>query len=667
VDCGINMMTTSDNGYFVIACSDGAIRFYDMFLRLEAWFEDLSAGSITSFSLSLQTCPYNEGDAGEPGLKFWVPDFMVGTTDAFIVGIESSIFDEVRAEDRRGTLLVQGMAEDVSCVACHPNRPLLAIACCNGTLQIWDYDLKLLMNLREFNSKSSSQRHNTSAGRGSDHTRNILRPQCIAFEPSGAFLAVGFTSGNIKFLNVESFDDMASYAPTFDPIVYLKFSQSGLYLAGFDSSNHVLVFKKETPGSSGGNVQGHEQFKAGDFVYFGRVLAHRAPITGLEFGMRDGTETLYSIAEDRICVEYDLEGSSVTFGVICRQDRQILQRIESTARPTAIMWQPQVEGEIEEKFIIANDEFKFKELNADSKQCRRTTLAPMFGGPINRLLPIVDEGTTKFYAYSTASKVIGIGCLPLTGNPSEVMGIVAHPSTITSISVSFDGRFLFSSGGSDLSVNMWSIDSAFWADRKGSSNEEDPMGPFFNLLEGGGKGGEMHNDIIDYFYYCQLRAQGEDSMEPRSFKGLIPLEEIPSLVRAVGFYPTEEEVANMINEVRYKTFMNTGELQNEVDVDEFIRLFLNHRPALPLSNTQIAAAFDAIQKQSGDALSADGFLRWGDLKKFLMSEGEPISPVDIDAYLSALMGSEGNLLSDDLKEVSAATFADQILGFADYQ
>jgi len=290
----------------------------------------------------------------------------------------------------------------------------------------------------------------------------------------------------------------------------------------------------------------------------------------------------------------------------------------------------------------------------------------MFGGPINRLLPIVYEGTTKFYAYSTASKVIGIGCLPLTGNPSEVMGIVAHPSTITSISVSFDGRFLFSSGGSDLSVNMWSIDSAFWADRK-SSNEEHPMDPFFNLLEGGGKGGEMHNDIIDYFYYCQLRAQGEDSMEPRSFKGLIPLEEIPSLVRAVGFYPTEEEVANMINEVRYKTFMNTGELQNEVDVDEFIRLFLNHRPALPLSNTQIAAAFHAIQKQSGDALSADGFLRWGDLKKFLMSEGEPISPVDIDAYLSALMGSEGNLLSDDLKEVSVATFADQVLGFADYQ
>lgn len=663
-------MSTSENGYFVIACSDGAIRFYDMFLRLEAWFEDLSAGSITSFSLSLQSCPYSEGDAGEPGLKFWVPDFLVGTADAFIVGVESNIFDEVRAEDRRGTLLVQGMAEDVSCVSCHPNRPLLAIACCNGTLQIWDYELKLLMNLREFNSKVSSQRPGTSSGRGMDPSRNILRPQCISFEPSGAFLAVGFTSGNIKFLNVESFDDIASFAPTFDPIVFLKFSQSGLYLAGFDSSNHVLVFKKETPGSqSGGNGQPREQIKAGDFVYFGRVLAHRAPITGLEFGMRDGIETLYSVAEDRICVEYDLEGSSVTFGVICRQDSQLLQRIESTARPTAIMWQPQVEGDIEEKFIVANDEFKFKEFNADSKQCRKTTLAPMFGGPINRILPVTHEGLTKFYAYSTASKVIGIGCLPLTGNPSEIMGIVAHPSTITSISVSFDGRFLFSSGGPDLSVNMWSIDPTYWTERK-ASNKEDPMAPFLNLLEGGGKGGEMHNDIIDYFYYCQLRAQGEDSMEPRSFKGLIPLEEIPSLVRAVGFYPTEEEVANMVNEVRYKTFMNTGELQNEVDVDEFIRLFLNHRPALPLSNTQIAAAFQTLQKHSGVNMLTDGSnvsLKWGDIKKLLMSEGETISPTDIDAYLSALMGPDGASQLDDLKEMSASAFADQVLGFQDYQ
>ena len=48
--------------------------------------------------------------------------------------------------------------------------------------------------------------------------------------------------------------------------------------------------------------------------------------------------------------------------------------------------------------------------------------------------------------------------------------------------------------------------------------------------------------------------------------GEIPLDEIPSLFRAVGFYPSEDEVTNVINEVRYKSFVNTGETQEYVEL-----------------------------------------------------------------------------------------------------
>jgi hypothetical protein len=74
------------NEYLALACSDGAIRFFDFSLRLEAWFEDLAAGPVSSVSFSMQKCPYPPSEAGSPGLKFWVPDFIVGTTEAFIVG-----------------------------------------------------------------------------------------------------------------------------------------------------------------------------------------------------------------------------------------------------------------------------------------------------------------------------------------------------------------------------------------------------------------------------------------------------------------------------------------------------------------------------------------------------------------------------------------------------
>jgi hypothetical protein len=118
------------------------------------------------------------------------------------------------------------------------------------------------------------------------------------------------------------------------------------------------------------------------------------------------------------------------------------------------------------------------------------------------------------------------------------MGIVAHPGDITSIDVSYDGAYMFTAGGFDLSVNMWRIgveehrrarQAAAVANASASEyleEEERPaveseasaLRPFFSLLEGG-EDGELHRDIVDYFYYCQLRHLGEDSMEPRQLTG----------------------------------------------------------------------------------------------------------------------------------------------------
>lgn len=194
---------------------------------------------------------------------------------------------------------------------------------------------------------------------------------------------------------------------------------------------------------------------------------------------------------------------------------------------------------------MANDEFKFKEFNADSKQCRRTTLAPTFGSPPNKIISLHATDTcSNRYVYSTAERIVGIGCLPLTGNPTEVMGIVAHPGRISSICVSHDGNFMFTGGGSDLTCGMFVIDGSSLT----PGGEANDLTSFLELLDGG-NGGELHNDIIDYFYLCQLRSQGENAMEDREVSGMIPIEEIASLVRAVGYYPTEEEIENMCNEV----------------------------------------------------------------------------------------------------------------------
>ena len=192
---------------------------------------------------------------------------------------------------------------------------------------------------------------------------------------------------------------------------------------------------------------------------------------------------MLSVGLDRRICEYDLENSSVEAGFLCQSrtgneeskaprrdslksninkfvscdaDEEKIShaqtpRTDITGKPTAIMWHPRSnELDIEEKFFIANTDFKLKEFNAHSKECRKTTLAPVFSderntnfynrtntltsahrcqknffsnyisGAPNRLIPIRIDGWVTHYAYSCPEHIIGIGSFPLSGNPTQV-------------------------------------------------------------------------------------------------------------------------------------------------------------------------------------------------------------------------------------------------------
>lgn len=316
------------------------------------------------------------------------------------------------------------------------------------------------------------------------------------------------------------------------------------------------------------------------------------------------------------------------------------------------------------------------------------------------------------------------------------MGIVAHPNEVTSLAVSFDGRFLFSAGGFDLSVNMWKIDveehkrgrerAAVLVAGDSEGGEEVPVAvrnsmeaaalrPYFSLLEGG-EGGELHHDIVDYFYYCQLRTLGEDSMETRRLTGEIPLEEMPSLFRSVGFYPSEDEVLNMVNEVRYKDFVNTGETQDFVGlvsappehfyplspldtltanptfllerVDQAVHQpppraasgqtlyqhrVLGHQRQVSLWNVLLnfrrpilrADERHDLQYSVVDHPNSSHQLSWDLLRTCLLEEGECITAEDLDAFLVALTGGDSSCIAGN-QLCDPKSFAEHILGFEDF-
>ena len=91
----------------------------------------------------------------------------------------------------------------------------------------------------------------------------------------------------------------------------------------------------------------------------------------------------------------------------------------------------------------------------------------------------------------------------------------------------------------------------------------------------------------DFFYYSMIRSKDENTTKTRKLNGTVPLEELPNLMRAMGYYPTNLEELNMKNEVKFSNFTETSLHVNAVDLNTFIRLFVNHRPVYGIGKNNI--------------------------------------------------------------------------------
>ncbi len=187
--------------------------------------------------------------------------------------------------------------------------------------------------------------------------------------------------------------------------------------------------------------------------------------------------------------------------------------------------------------MTANDEYKMKLWNPTTENSRRTCLGPTYGGAINKL-KLLSFGARgeKYLLYSTQEKVIGMIKLPLDGNPNKTMGLIAHPKEVTDVCCSPDGRYVFTCGGNDLSVNMWAVDVSPIEQAIAMGGEG--IEPFINLIEGG-REGQTFQDMNDFFYYSMIRSKKENTTKTRKLDAKVPVEEITNLMRAMGYYPTK--------------------------------------------------------------------------------------------------------------------------------
>lgn len=694
---GISVLKAS-KVLLIVGATNGNVRFYDYQFRIVGWFEEETGLSeVTSISLSNVHFHYEQvlSKLEKDEHDFDYPDFIVVDKKAKIILMKAEQFKGVTEEEKQGEILIQSIVSPIVALSARPKSSVVAIACQDGNIYEWNYmlkdpRLKSIRNMKTFNGEE---------------------PTCLKYSPNGKYLVVSSNVRNVYVYIVNKKEWQKSILTISQKKEYvhgveISFSHDSKAFGIMDDHSCVTLFKLDEEE----RMRNKERMAKDDeeWVFSGKLKSHFNEVNDICFGEildannSEKTSKFYSIGNDKMLYEYDVKNSRKN-----RLDVTAYHKVEQEAHPTACIWYP-VNYLKEEVIMIASDDYKIKLWNVAKNICRQTLLGPTYGAPINKFIYLnihdrEEQDVPKYVAYTTKEKIVGIIKLPLDGNPNKHMGMIAHPDKISYATASSDGKYLFTSGADDIgTLNMWRLNysalelqetqfggapaDTYTTGPNGAttavSKNPNPLDTYPNLLEGG-KTGQIYRDLKNFFYYAQISSSTDNPTKAKKLDGKIPRDQIQNLMRALGYYPTKAEIENMQKEVLYSKLLEGGELVESLELETFVRLFVNHRPVYGLTMDMVKHALTTlvkdlnnknldnqlgggkkkkkkqVQEQVVDELAG---LTRGEFVKLLTNEGEKMDNEELEASLKVLLG-EGNL-DDILPEVIDSEFLiEKLLGF----
>ncbi|TPX48567.1 hypothetical protein SeMB42_g01502 [Synchytrium endobioticum] len=655
----ITGLETLPDGSIVTSGSDGCIYVHDDKMRVIWTLDKLSCGPIDCISL-IRGSEMTEVILATPSAYVYSLDLAPSTSrlapqpasrkDAKLTSVKSMVNSKSSTTPQLRELF-KGIAKKSSVVVCWPATTNFLVGHGAG-VQIWDSSSRRSICSRTFGAITTQLPKSPS----NNETMEKEEVTSACFSADGSSLAVGFSNGNLRFLQPSNLLDQPSpstFSASKTHIQMMTFSPDGSHFAVADASFAVALFKKQVNGN---------------WEMLGRCRAHTKDVVGVVFvSDKDSGSRLLSVGSDRFLAEYDVAQSTVSDGLrLCQ-----FFKIEQTARPTAVTVLPDLQDtKGPSRLLVATDAHKLRLLDIEGHAWRRTVLGPPIPGKVAwmELLPPVQGSSLRYIIFRSDRKYIGLIKLPLDGNPYRTATVLAHPSAISSCSVSVDGSRVLTCGLNDGAVHLWKIDYGALEIRAASGGTG--VYPFLELVDVDPAVRQAFvKEAEDFFYYCQILEQGEDTTEKRYVSDRISLEQVSNFMRALGYYPSEQDCEDLIREMQFGDLEYGGQVKEGFTLPDLIRLFVNYRPVAEVAEATLNLALETadtmhpshhIDEDGTLAVSEDASIRRESLIALLQKHGEVMTREELDNALEHLTLSDAKVSRSS--KWARAEFIDKVLG-----
>jgi Ca2+-binding EF-hand superfamily protein len=147
-------------------------------------------------------------------------------------------------------------------------------------------------------------------------------------------------------------------------------------------------------------------------------------------------------------------------------------------------------------------------------------------------------------------------------------------------------------------------------------------------------------------------------MEKRNYEKQVDIDRVPEMMQAIGFYPTEQEIECMVNEIKYQNVIETGVPKTKISFEDWVKLYVNYRPCQALTVEDIVDALKDL-----NAIDSSNQVSMEKLTTALGEFGEVFPPQEFKEILRNLTENHPKLRQNIDEQVSLEDFLSGILGF----